>query len=100
MAINQQQRKFLLDRLEGIRSSKPSTYESVKLPDTARVKKARKQMAAAKRIVDGHQTRIENLRKKRNDAVRAAMAEAKQAVLFGDEKKAIGVIDAFEKRVF
>jgi hypothetical protein len=98
--LNQQQRKFLLDRLEAIRVSKPTTYSSVNVLETPAVKNARKQIESASKVIKEHDKKIDGLRKQRNERIRATVTEIKQAVLFGDAKGVIAMLDDFEKKTF
>lgn len=100
MPTTQKQQRFLLDRLEGIRNSKPTHWDCCKVPDTAAVKLARKQVAAANAIIKAHDRKAETRRKKRNDAIRVTVANIKQVILFGDAKTAISLLNSFEKKTF
>lgn len=100
MPITQRQTRFLLDRLEGIRNSKPNGWDDVKLPESPAVKRARKQLTAANSVIKAYDARKNTIRTKRNESIRTEAANIKQTILFGDTKNALSLLDSFEKKSY
>ena len=100
MPITQRQQKFLLDRLESIRASKPREWDPLVVPESDAVKAARKQLDQASKIISKYGKKVADLKKKRNAKLTADVIRVKQAILFGDQWAAIRLLNEFEKRTF
>jgi len=100
MPITKDQQKFLKGRLESILSDKPSRYESVELPDTPAVKKARKDFEAAQAIISAHKKRSDQMNKDRRAAIMKAYNTCGQIIQFGNPDAAIKALDAFEATTY
>lgn len=98
--MTQVQFKYLNERLYQARASKPSPYKDVALPEPAEVRKAQADVKRAKSVIERWQDKLKKAREARNDRVKAAHNEVKEAILFGDPDKALNLLKAFEKRVF
>ena|ERR1700677_2806517 len=98
--MTQRQQKFLLDRLSELRQTKPNKYSRVDLPEPEPVKRARKQIDAAREVIDKHEKKVRDATDKRNDEIMVAAGKIKQVILFGEAKDAIKMLDDFQKKVF
>jgi hypothetical protein len=94
------QQKFLLDRLQTIRNSKPSRYEEVQVAVPAKVKQAKRQITVSQNIVNAHNNLLSRMQSKRYEKVVAFYMEVKQLILFGDAKSVIKALDKFENTKF
>lgn len=101
MAISQRQQRYLLDRLQEARCSKPVEYsESEDYRPPAKVVLANRQIEKLKKIVSEHEQSRRKVRKARNEKIVDAYTVVKETILFGDEKKALAALKAFENRKF
>jgi hypothetical protein len=100
MAMTQKKQRFLFERLEQVRSSKPSRWDGPKLPETDAVKAAKKRIKHDTEIVRAHDKRASEVAKKRSDDISDTVMVIKGAILFGDADKALKMIEAFSKKKF
>lgn len=98
--MNQVQQRFLLNRLDEARRSKPDHYDDPKLPKPAAVKKAEADAIRADRIISAFRKKVEKARKVRNQRITDGFQAAKQAVLFATSPEAIKAIERFERASF
>jgi hypothetical protein len=101
--MNLTQQRFLLNRLDEAKRSKPSRYGSKKIalpPTPLKVKQAKAQIEKAKKVVEDWNEHCDELRSQITDAVESAFHEAKQAVLFAETADAIKAVEKFERAKF
>ena len=91
--MDNEQKKFLRERLSTIKSNHRNAVWSRKVAVSPEVRRARKVIAA-------HERTEEKIREKARARMEREAAKAMQSILFGDEKKAIAQVDAFEARRF
>lgn len=100
MAITQKQQRFLFERLDQVKNSKPSRYDSPSIPETPAVKAARQRIEKDNEIVKAHEKKSLQYKTRRSQEIADTVMVIKEAILFGDPDKARKMIDAFDKKKF
>lgn len=95
--MNEKQRRFLIERLEAARATKPRQWDPTGVPVPATVKAAQAAIEKANRVVSGWESRVRVLQRKRTNAISEAFIEAKKVILFGEPKASLKAVDKFEK---
>jgi hypothetical protein len=101
--MNLTQQRFLLNRLDEAKRSKPSLYGKNKIPtppDPPTVKNARHQFEQAKKVIADWEVLCDKSRNLIIDRVDFAFYTAKQAILFSATADAIKAVDQFERMKF
>lgn len=101
--MNLTQQRFLLNRLDEAKRSKPSRYGNNRVPvppTLPKVKQAEAQIENGKKVVAEWEKQVEKARTKITDMVEAEWYSAKQAILFAETPAAIAAVEKFEKMKF
>lgn len=100
MPINAEQKRFLTDRLNSARPSMPDEYSTPKIKEPLAVKAARATVRKSQSIINRYNRHLHNIRDRRNEKINDAYNKCKEALLFGDAKSALKIIEKFEKTKF
>lgn len=98
--MTKEQQRYLNDRLNEVRQTKPRGYDSVKLPKPAAVLAAESAQRKAALVIRRFEKKCEVARKKRNELVDATVSEIRRIILFGDAKAALKALDRFAAKKF
>lgn len=99
--MNATQQRFLSDRLLEVRRSKLNGYDGLKFPITTAVKAARRNANAARTVINRWEERKRKARQKRDESISLAYSKCRQAIIIeSDAKKALKLIEAFDRRKF
>jgi hypothetical protein len=103
MADRAMQKKYLKERLERIAREKGILGwggSRVKLKKPPIVAAAEKSITRLRALVDRFETKERNYNKKREQRMRGEFDRIQQAILFGDAKVALKLLEKFEKAKF
>ncbi len=101
--MNATQQRFLLNRLDEAKRSKPSKYGNNRTPPPVaplKVKQAKQQIEKAKKVIADWDAQCDKTKNAVTDKVEAAFHSAKQAILFAETQAAIKAVEQFESMKF
>jgi hypothetical protein len=101
--MNMTQQRFLINRLDEAKRSKPSRYGNVKIPMPPvplKVERAKHRIQQCKKVIADWETQCDKARSAITDKVESEFHSAKQAILFAETAEAIKAVERFEKMKF
>ena len=100
MKITQRQAKYLRDRLEEIRKSKPSYHQEVQANEPARVTAAKKLIEHNTEIVEVWEKSLSERKRKRNLEIGDIANKCRRIIEFGESEAALKALDEFAAKDF